>query len=110
METTSTFTPEQITITRRPDGHYDLVALGAIPDSADMARMQMILDQAIMHVSCNFTVRQDYIWDGGLECSVPARATSYQLTLVTRMLDGVGGMEKIFMRQDVVSAPQGGIK
>lgn len=105
METTSTFTPEQIMITRRPDGNYDLVALCAVPGSTDVGRVTMILEQATLNVGCDFTVRQDYMWAGGVECTVPAKATNFQASLVTRMLGGVGGQEKTFMRQEIVSAP-----
>lgn len=105
METTQTFTPERITITRRPDGHFDLVALCDIPGSTDKGEVTMILEQATLNLAARFTPREDYVWDGKVHCTVPSRAVEYHMALVTWLLGGVGGMADTYLRQRVISQP-----
>lgn len=103
METTATFIPESVTITRRPDGHYDLVALCGIPGSTDKGEVTMILEHATLNLAARFQPREDYQLDGLAEVTVPAKAVDYHMALVTWLVGGVGGTEGIYLRQRIVA-------
>jgi hypothetical protein len=100
--------PDSITITRREDGAYDMVALFAAPGfpcdgGTNVGKMTMILEDASFDVCVEYAPGRS-IDLCGLTRHVPPRVASYHLTLQSPMKPGVGGEESIFMRQEIVRA------
>lgn len=94
------FIPDSVTITRREDGAWDMVALFRLDDR--VTEMTMILADA------SFSLEAFYR-QGQPECPcdlcsyVPCTLTGYELTLFTALRPGVGGHEGIYLRQRTVS-------
>lgn len=92
-----TIIPETVTITRRGDGNYDLVAMVDIGTGS--AEVTAILKSATLEVVVRYSERQDFFGHGWTE-TIPAKVLSYDLTIASPMAKDDTG---IFFRQRVIS-------
>jgi hypothetical protein len=92
------FVPESITITRRADGHYDMVAVADVGTAK--VQLDAILDTAAFTFVGQYSPRVDHV-GVGICSSTPPRISSYDLTLQSGVRPNAEG---IYYRSMVLSS------
>lgn len=91
------FHADSITITRRPDGDYDLIAQASF--DGEMAQVTCVIAEASVDITVEFSVRQDFDYAAGIYGSVAPRAISYDLSIASPMVPDDKG---IYYRQQFI--------